>query len=619
MTSSFWRMAAASLFLGATLGQAATLYTFSNTGASPYSFSFLELSPLTSTGSFAIPPFQVGGLTFTQASLTQTAGTDCFQFGTAGATLTATQFSCGLSAFAPAGGWQSLFFGVAGPGTYAAFNATSNGSAPPAPNQLTIQNVPAFEYTFSNNGANPYSFSFLEPSLLNATGPFAIAPFQMGGLTFTQASLTHAGGTSCFQFGTAGASLTATQSSCGLSAFPPEGGWQSLFFGATGPGTYAAFNAASGGNAPAAPNGLTITELPEPASWALFAGGALILAAFARKRKKTAVIVAVGFTTLAVGLSIPASAATLYNFTSFNGPGNNAGGTTVNAIANNGDVVGFSSDNPANPTLFTNFIRSANGTVSPLATGGDPLAMANGINASGTVVGMTSAGTAFELTAGTLTTLPKVNTTTASETAFGINDAGLIVGQFTDNATDTTPGFLFNGAAFTILNPVASAIVTNAQGINNNGLVTGFYSVDGVHQHGFFYDSTTGQFTLPPDPNVPNLVLTQFLGINDGGLAVGYYQLPDGSQHGFLFDTAAHSYSFLDEPNAAVNGFSITQITGVNDAGEIAGFYVDAATGVQRGFFATPAAAATPEPGTFALLLGALAPMLAARRWRRSA
>jgi hypothetical protein len=148
--------------------------------------------------------------------------------------------------------------------------------------------------------------------------------------------------------------------------------------------------------------------------------------------------------------------------------------------------------------------------------------------------------------------------------------------------------------------------------------LTGFYSTDGVHQHGFFYNSATSQFTLPADPNIANLVLTQFLGINDHGLAVGYYQLPDGSQHGFLFDTTTQTYSFLDDPNAALNGVSITQITGVNNAGEIAGFYVDALTGLQRGFFATPAAAAVPEPGTFGLLLGALVPVLVAGRLFRS-
>ena len=75
----------------------------------------------------------MGGLTFTKATLTQAGGTGCSQFGTAGATLTATPFSCGLSAFAPQGGWQSLLFGITTPGTYTAFNAVADGSAPPAP------------------------------------------------------------------------------------------------------------------------------------------------------------------------------------------------------------------------------------------------------------------------------------------------------------------------------------------------------------------------------------------------------------------------------------------------------------------------------------------------------
>lgn len=279
-------MAVASLLLSVTAGDAATLYTFSKTGPNPYSFSFLESSPLISTGSFAIPPFQVGGLMFTQATLTQVGGTDCFQFGTAGASLTATPFSCGLGAFAPDGGWQSLFMGATGPGTYTAFNAVSNGSAPPAPDQLTIQDVAAFQYTFSNDGPNPYSFSFLESALLNTTGPFPIAPFEVGGVTFTQATLAQSDAIGCFQFGTPGASLTATSFSCGLSAFAPDGGWQSLFFGATAPGIYTAFNASSQGSAPAAPNQLTITAQPEPASGALFAGGAALLAMFARKRQR---------------------------------------------------------------------------------------------------------------------------------------------------------------------------------------------------------------------------------------------------------------------------------------------------------------------------------------------
>ena len=278
-----------------------------------------------------------------------------------------------------------------------------------------------------------------------------------------------------------------------------------------------------------------------------------------------------GLVALALALAATANAAAIYNFNSFDGPGNNGGGSTVNGIDNNGDAVGFSSDNAAAPTLFTDFIRNPNGTLTVLQTGGDPLAMANGINDSLTVVGGSSNGKAFVETGGIMSTLASVNVTTASQTAFGISDNGLIVGQFTDNNTDTTPGYLLRNGVYTLLNPVANAVATNAQSVNQQGLVTGFYSTDGAHQHGFFYNSATGTFTLPADPTVSNLFLTQFLGINDDGTAVGYYQTNDGSQHGFLYDINTQSYTFLDDPNAALSGVSITQITGINDSAKSMG------------------------------------------------
>jgi probable HAF family extracellular repeat protein len=188
---------------------------------------------------------------------------------------------------------------------------------------------------------------------------------------------------------------------------------------------------------------------------------------------------------------------------------------------------------------------------------------------------------------------------TAAETAFGINDQGTVVGQFTENSTDTEPGFVYQNGAFTVLNPVSNAVVTNAQSVNNNGLVTGFYSTDGIHQHGFFFNTTTDSYILPADPVQPNLVLTQFLGINDNGLAVGYWQDFAGSQHGFIYNFDTNTYTFLDEPNAANNGgLEITQITGINDSDQITGFYVDS-SGVQRGFYAD---ANTPEPASLSLI-----------------
>lgn len=320
-------------------------------------------------------------------------------------------------------------------------------------------------------------------------------------------------------------------------------------------------------------------------------------------------------TLLGIAVVSPALAQN-YHFTNFDGPGLNGGGTTVNGLNNNGTEVGFSAD--ASLFLFTNFLRTPTGVFTSLNLL-DPLAMANGVNSNNAVVGATG-DNAFLLQNGLLITLPAVKPgSTAAEVAFGINDKGAIVGQYTDNGTDTTPGFVDNNGVFTILNPVANATVTNAQGINNRGLVTGFYSTDGVHQHGFLYNTTTGTYTLLTDPSTPQIAadgleLTQFLGINDQNEAVGYYQTNNGSQFGFLFNTQTNTYSFLDDPLAApVNGVQITQITGINDKGDLSGFFVDA-NGIQRGFLATP----VPEPGSLTLLTGGAVSLLVVLRRKRS-
>jgi hypothetical protein len=310
--------------------------------------------------------------------------------------------------------------------------------------------------------------------------------------------------------------------------------------------------------------------------------------------------------------ALAAHAAPIYNFVTFNGPGDNAGGTTVNGISNSGAIVGFSSN--ANMTVITNFVRNPDGIFSTLNINNDLLANANGINANGVVVG-TTGGQAFSLDQGLLTLLPQVlPDNTAAETAFGVNDnnAAEMVGQFTEDSTDTQPGFVYANGLFTVLNPVSNAVVTNAQGVNNNGLVTGFYSTDGQHQHGFFFNTNTDTFFLPADPVQPNLFLVQFLGVNDLGLAVGYWQDNGGSQHGFIYNLNTQTYTFLDDPNAADNnGVEITQITGINDSDEIAGFYVDS-SGVQRGFYAN---AATPEPASLVLFGLGLAVLASAKRF----
>ena len=106
--------------------------------------------------------------------------------------------------------------------------------------------------------------------------------------------------------------------------------------------------------------------------------------------------------------------------------------------------------------------------------------------------------------------------------------------------------------------------------------------------------------TAVADPTIPavagepgaTFVFSQILGINDNGLAVGYYGDSTTSQHGYFYNTNTGSYTFLDDPAAAFHdGVEVTQITGITNTGEIAGFYTDA-NGTFHSFIAVAGARA---------------------------
>jgi hypothetical protein len=292
-----------------------------------------------------------------------------------------------------------------------------------------------------------------------------------------------------------------------------------------------------------------------------------------------------------------------YHFLNFNGPNagtNAATGSNENGISNFGTVVGFDIDNNGNLHNFT-----VNPLLSPkvqeLNINGSTTAMALGINLFGTVVGNDGNGNAFYLSHGNVHTFIPLGGSAA--TALGINDLGQIVGQYTDGAE--MPGFILPNArtAIRIDAPDASSgtDVVNAQGINNFGLVVGFYVGTDGQVHGFTARESDARFgevtgTAVADPTIPTVpgepgatfVFSQILGVNDEGIAVGYYGDSTTSQHGFIYNTHTGQYTFLDDPSEAFNnGVEVTQITGINDFGEITGFYSDA-NGVLHSFVATP-------------------------------
>ena len=322
-----------------------------------------------------------------------------------------------------------------------------------------------------------------------------------------------------------------------------------------------------------------------------------------------------------------------YVFTNFDFPGSGTAagaGTNINGISNSGAAVGFTIDNMG---AFTSSVRNPNGTFTAVNAGLN--AMAFGINSAGNIVGEENNAAFYLPLGGPAQTLA---TPAGATAAFGINDLGNIVGQY--NLAGATPGFFVAGPAantFIRINAPSGPNTVNAQGINNGGFLVGFYVGADGQDHGFkanVQNANNGVLTgtAIADPTIPivpgepgaTFVFSQVLGLNDNGIAVGYYGDSTTSQHGFFYNTNTGVYTFLDDPSEQFNnGVEVTQITGINNTGEIAGFYSDAA-GVFHGFVGCPVGvtcppvAPAPEPSSFVLGSAGLALVALARfrRWR---
>src|SRR5437588_683767 len=98
-----------------------------------------------------------------------------------------------------------------------------------------------------------------------------------------------------------------------------------------------------------------------------------------------------------------------------------------------------------------------------------------------------TAGDAASQPTYTFTTLdvPGASFPTTSINAYGINDAGQIVGDYSVGRTDH--GFLFENGSYTTLD-VPGASFTGAYGINASGQIVGDY-FDARGGHGFLFDN----------------------------------------------------------------------------------------------------------------------------------
>lgn len=310
--------------------------------------------------------------------------------------------------------------------------------------------------------------------------------------------------------------------------------------------------------------------------------------------------------TAAVAASMFISASSVWATVTFTGVIDFAGASTVQArgIANDGSIVGYRTIGG----VTESFIRS--GGVDTFFQNSGLNTFALGINDGGTTVGGSNPASGgqdafIRSIGGAFTTFNPVGNTNSS--AVGINNAGVTVGaQNIGNgawrrlADGTTTAFTYTGiAGDTIFN-------SNATDVLNDGTIIG-HSVllNGADFGGRGWLSIDGGSTFS-HLAAPGFAFTFAWGGNDTGLIVGDVSNSStlAQRSGFVLDRSSNAFTYFD-----VAGADWTVPTGINDAGQIVGFWRSATDGQVRGFTAV-----IPAPGAAAVL--GIAGLFAGRRRR---
>jgi PEP-CTERM motif len=331
-------------------------------------------------------------------------------------------------------------------------------------------------------------------------------------------------------------------------------------------------------------------------------------------RAHTVFASAAALTALGFSAAMSPAIAAGYSFVTINSSGGDADFTQLLGINNAGTIAGYFGDGTVVPN---------NGfTIKPPYGAGDftpenyPMAAQTqvvGINNTGTTVGfyIDTAGNniGFSDVGGTFFSVTNPNATPPSPagTSFtqltGVNNSNIASGFYTNGTTGATDAFLVNLASATFV-PVTlpasfDATATTATGVNNSNVISGFYTDGATGDTNGFLENGDMFFSLS-DPNAVGT--TMAFGLNNKNEVVGSYVDADGNTHGFVYDWVTGVWTTINDPNAdGTTAFGVegTLVNGINDLGQLVGFYANTDQPAVNGFLANP----IPEPSTWAMMM----------------
>jgi len=161
------------------------------------------------------------------------------------------------------------------------------------------------------------------------------------------------------------------------------------------------------------------------------------------------------------------------------------------------------------------------------------------------------------------------------------NDLQQAAGYYSLSPDNTTPDFPYVydevGGVFEVIYIPGAVGGAQATGINNSQQKCGFFIDSNMVNHGWLLNG--GVFV---QLDAPGSTFTQALGLNNTGSVVGDYMDGAGLTHGFVYTISNGQFVTIDNPN----GVGTTIVNGINDAGDLVGFYGTAP--INSGFLARP-------------------------------